>query len=70
MKKLKEKVKEWLVYALPLLICIGMFAHWLIFGYSKEGKILAVVYMVTGYGIHALKEKRDFDEWKKKHCRN
>lgn len=70
MKKLKEKIKEGLVYAIPFLMCIGMFVHWLVFGYSTEGKVMAVVYMGTGYLLHALKEKRDYEEWKKQHCKN
>lgn len=70
MKRLKEKIKEWLVYAFPFLICVAMFLHWLVFGYSMKGKIIAVVYMSVGYLLHALKEKRDFDEWKKKHYNN
>ena len=67
MKKLREKIKEWLVYAMPFLMCIGMFLHWLVFGYSTEGKVVAAVCMGAMYLLHALKEKRDFEEWKKQH---
>lgn len=67
MKKLREKIKEWLVYAMPFLLCMGMLVHWIVFGYSTEGKVLALVYMGTGYLVHGLKEKRDFEEWKKQH---
>lgn len=62
MKRLKEKIKEWLIYALPFLMCAAMFIHWLIFGYSTEGKVLALFYMGAGYFIHWLKEKRDFEK--------
>ena len=70
MKKLKKKLTEWLAYAFPFLICMGMFMHWLVFGYSTEGKVLAVVYMGTGYLLHGMKEKRDYEKWKKQHCKN